>query len=59
MKTRRFATALESDILSARSAQAPGFVSRMMVRSDGLCSDLVSHSVELLEKGYLPDEARS
>ena len=30
-----------------------------MVRSDGLCSDLVSHSVELLENGYLPDEARS
>ena len=39
MKTRRFATALESDIVSERRDQAPGFVSRMMVRSEGLCSD--------------------
>jgi hypothetical protein len=38
MKTRRFATALESGIVSVRSAQAPGFVSSMMVSSDGLCS---------------------
>jgi hypothetical protein len=42
MKMSRFATALESETVSERSAHAPGFVSRMMVRSDGLCSDLVS-----------------
>lgn len=46
MKMRRFATALESDIVLERSDQAPGFVSSMMVRSDGLCSNMckVDHS---------------
>ena len=35
MKTRRLAIALESGRVSARRAQAWGFVSRMMVKRDG------------------------
>ena len=35
MKTRRFATAFERGRVSARRAQAWGFVSRIMVNSDG------------------------
>lgn len=35
MKTRRFATALERGRVSERRAQACGFVSRIMVNSDG------------------------
>ena len=38
MKTSRFATAVDSDNVSARSDHAAGFVSRMMVRREGLCS---------------------
>jgi hypothetical protein len=52
MKMRRFATALESDTVSERSAQAPGFVSRMMVRSDGLCSVLVRSGTRFLNDAY-------
>lgn len=35
IKTRRFAMAFERGRVSARSAQAWGFVSRMMVMRDG------------------------
>ena len=35
MKTRRLAIALERGRVSARRAQAEGFVSRMMVKRDG------------------------
>ena len=38
MKTRRLATALDREMVSASSAQAPGLVSRMMVRSEGASS---------------------
>jgi len=39
MNTRRLATALDNERVSESRAQAPGLVSRMMVRSAGLCSD--------------------
>lgn len=39
MKTRRSATALESDVVSESNDQAPGLVSSTIVRREGLCSD--------------------
>ena len=48
MKTRRLETVLDSGSVSSSSAQANGFVSRMMVSSEGLWSDvrLVGYYIE-------------
>jgi hypothetical protein len=43
MKTSRFATALDIGSMESINAHAAGFVSRMIVRRDGLCSARVSH----------------
>lgn len=43
MKTRRLATAFEMGSTESISAHAAGFVSRMIVKRDGLCSARVSH----------------
>jgi len=43
MKTSRFATALDIGSTESINAHAAGFVSRMIVRRDGLCSARVSH----------------
>lgn len=54
MKTSRFATALDRDNVDCIKAQAAGFVSSMMVSSEGLCSARVSHPSHdrmLLESG--------
>lgn len=39
MKTRRLATAFDNDIVPDSRDHAAGFVSKMMVRRDGFCSD--------------------
>jgi len=43
MKTRRLAMALDIGSTESIKAHAAGFVSRMIVRRDGLCSTRVSH----------------
>ena len=42
MKTKRFATAFDSEMVPDKSDQAAGFVSKMMVSKEGFCSVYIS-----------------